>query len=157
VARTPRTPKKKKEYLPVGWREKFLAAMAGTGNASVAAKAAGIGRRTAYDYKEKDEAFRDAWDAAAEESTDVLELEARRRALKGVDEPIFRGKSQVGTVKKYSDTLLIFLLKGNRPEKFRDNYDIEKLISDAVDKRLRNAQPGPGGRKGGRAGARRKP
>ena len=28
--------------------------------------------------------------------------------------------SQVGTVRRYSDTLLIFLLKGRRPEKFKD-------------------------------------
>ena len=31
---------------------------------------------------------------------------------------------QVGTVKRYSDTLLMFLLKGRRPEKFKDRHEL---------------------------------
>ena len=45
-----------------------------------------------------------------------LEDEARRRAVDGVDEPVFQQGKQVGTIRKHSDTLLIFLLKGIRPQ-----------------------------------------
>jgi hypothetical protein len=47
------------------------------------------------------------------------------------------------TVKKYSDTLLIFLLNGNRPEKYRQNLkvsgDVEHKHSGEVT--LREATP----------------
>ena len=56
-----------------------------------------------------------------------LEDEARRRALQGVEKPVFREGRQVGTVTEYSDTLLIFLLKARRPEKFRDRARFEAL------------------------------
>lgn len=54
-----------------------------------------------------------------------LEAEARRRAMDGVDEPVYHKGEVVGHVRKYSDTLLIFLLKAHRPHKYRDNYKIE--------------------------------
>ena len=63
-----------------------------------------------------------AVDHAREEAADTLEAEARRRAIEGVEEPVFHKGERVGTVRKHSDLLLIFLLKGARPQKFRDNY-----------------------------------
>jgi hypothetical protein len=48
-----------------------------------------------------------------------LEDEAVRRAYEGVERPVFQGGKQVGVVREYSDTLLIFLLKALRPEKYR--------------------------------------
>lgn len=41
------------------------------------------------------------------------------------------GKHQVATIKKYSDTLAIFLLKAHNPDKYRDNSKIE--LSGQVD------------------------
>ncbi len=41
-----------------------------------------------------------------------------RRAVDGVDEPVYQGGKKVGSITRYSDTLLIFLLKANR-DKFR--------------------------------------
>ena len=35
------------------------------------------------------------------------------------------GKHQVATIKKYSDTLAIFLLKAHSPDKYRENSKIE--------------------------------
>lgn len=67
------------------------------------------------------QAFARAWDSALEVATDALEAEARRRAIQGVSEPVgwYQGKPG-GKVRRYSDTLLIFLLKAHRPEKFRE-------------------------------------
>lgn len=41
------------------------------------------------------------------------------------------GKHQVATIKKYSDTLAIFLLKAHNPDKYRENSKIE--LSGQVD------------------------
>ena len=110
-ARTARTAKK---------REKFLAALATGLSVSNACSSAGLARRTAYDWRDADPDFAKAWDHAIEDGTDALEDEARRRAFEGAEEPVFYQGKQVGTVRKYSDTLLIFLLKGRRPDKFKD-------------------------------------
>jgi hypothetical protein len=54
----------------------------------------------------------------------ALEDEALRRAVEGVEEPVYQGGKQVGVIRKYSDALLMFLLKAARPEKYRENYSI---------------------------------
>jgi len=89
-----------------------------------AAKVARVGRSTAYEWREEDKAFAAAWDEAIEESNDVLEGEAYRRAVTGTLEPVFYQGEKVGTVRRYSDSLLTLLLKSNRPAKFKDRTDI---------------------------------
>ena len=82
---------------------------------------AGIGsRHTIYAWQEHDQEFLLAFHEAEVQSTESLETEARRRAATGVEEPVYQGGVQVGTVTKYSDTLLIFLLKARAPEKYRE-------------------------------------
>ncbi len=68
--------------------------------------------------RRRDEKFARAWDRALDSATDRLEQEAVRRAVDGVDEPVYQGGKKVGSITRYSDTLLIFLLKANR-DKFR--------------------------------------
>lgn len=114
-------------------RAKFLAAIIETGgNITRACKDAGISRRSAYEWREADSVFAQEWDEAVEAGTDELEEEARRRAYAGVDEPVFYQGEECGSVRKYSDTLLIFLLKGRRPDKYRERVtiDVNKLDSD---------------------------
>ena len=103
----------------------FLAAFAEVGNITQAAEIAGCNRCMHYDWYEKSEPYRQAFDEAEEKAADRLEQEARRRAVEGVSEPVFYQGEKVGTVQKYSDTLLIFLLKGVRPEKYRERYNHE--------------------------------
>lgn len=113
-----------------------------TGNVSAAAQKAGIGRMTAYDARNTDgkegaalleaQEFAAAWDSAREVAADALELEARRRAKEGWPEPVFYQGKQVGRVRKYSDTLLIFLLKATRPEKFRETVRHETWEDDVL-------------------------
>ena len=104
--RTIRTPKK---------REIFLDVLAGGGSVTLASATAGIGRQRVYEWRQDDANFATEWDVAIEAGTDVLEDEARRRAVEGVEEPVFFQGNTVGHVRRYSDTLLIFLLKGRRP------------------------------------------
>jgi hypothetical protein len=61
---------------------------------------------------------------AKEMAADRLEEEAWRRAVDGVEEPVGFYRGEPGAyVRRYSDTLLIFLLKGLRPEKYRERYE----------------------------------
>lgn len=111
------------------WGKAFIAHFSLTGNSTASAAAAGVTRRAAELLRERDETFRTAWEEAREEAADHLEDEARRRAVDGWDEPVFGsggtgvGTVEVGTIRKYDSTLLIFLLKGARPEKYRERFD----------------------------------
>ena len=93
-----------------GWRDVFLATLRDTGNVAYACRTADVCRSTAYLRRDKDPKFASLWDDALEDGLDLLEAVARRRAIEG------------------SDTLLIFLLKANRPEKYRDRYPLETLV-----------------------------
>lgn len=99
----------------------FLEALAALGHVGQAAKHAGVSVRTAYNHRTSDPEFAAAWESALQTAMEtVLEPEAVRRAVQGVPEPIYYKGDQVGTVQKYSDTLLIFLLKGGKPEKYKE-------------------------------------
>jgi hypothetical protein len=88
-----------------------------------ACEAAGIGRTTAYEHRERHPDFALAWDEALEDACDLLEAEARRRALEGVEKPVYWQGVVVGTIREYSDTLMTLVLKAHRPEKFRERHD----------------------------------
>jgi len=105
-------------------KNRFLGIYKNCGIITRACTEADVGRRTFYDWLEQDPAFATAFEDAREEATDLLEEEARRRGYEGVDEPVFYQGVLVSTVRKYSDTLLIFMLKANR-EKFRDKVQAE--------------------------------
>lgn len=117
MARARRTPEKDRET----WLEAFRAAGTVTG----ACKRTGIGRRTVYDWRQRHEDFAIAWADVEEETTERMEREAIRRGMEGVDEPVWHRGEEVGAVRKYSDTLLIFMLKARRPEKYRDNVHVQ--------------------------------
>lgn len=106
-------------------RAAFLQHLRETANVTASANAIGISRRRMYDLRDADPELAAEWDAAVEEAVDALELEMRRRALEGTDEPVFYQGEEVGTVRKYSDTLAIFLAKAHRPDKFRERFSGE--------------------------------
>jgi hypothetical protein len=112
-------------------KEAFLKALAKLGNISDACRKARVPRRTVYNWKAEDADFAQAWAEAEETAVDVLEREARRRAASGTLKPVYYLGKKVGTIREYSDTLLIFLLKGARPDKYAD--------------RVKNEHSGPGG------------
>ena len=97
----------------------FLSAYAHCGNISQAAEMSGVGRASHYEWLKKDDNYAKAFEDALEQFVDILEAEADRRAILGVDEPVFQGGQQVGVRRKYSDTLLMFRLNGLAPEKYK--------------------------------------
>lgn len=66
----------------------FCAALAETANIGRACTAIGMGRSTAYDWRDDDPEFASAWDRAMQIGVTALEDEAKRRAFEGVEEPI---------------------------------------------------------------------
>ena len=44
-------------------------------------------------------------------------------AIEGVEEPVFNQGVECGTVRKYSDTLAIFVLNGHRSQRYRQRVD----------------------------------
>ena len=89
------------------WAPRFIELLRQTANVRLSADGAGIDRDTAYRRRQRDPEFAAAWRQAEADAVDVLEAEARRRAL---------------TV---SDNLLMFLLKAHRPERFRETIRID--------------------------------
>lgn len=87
-----------------------------------AAEAAGVCRRTVELWRKKDKAFREAFDDTKTMVIDRLTDEATRRAVIGVDEPVFYKGEICGYITKYSDSLLMLLLKAAAPEKYRDSH-----------------------------------
>ncbi len=105
-------------------KEKFLEVVRTTCNVSEAARAIGMARQSLYDARTRDNEFARLWHQAIEEAADCLEREAWRRAVEGWDEPVFYQGKAVGAVRKYSDRMLELLLKGHRPEKFKDRHEV---------------------------------
>lgn len=84
------------------WRIRFLDALRLHGIVTQAALDAGIHRDTAYFERSQDPEFAKEWEAALDRGVDMLEDVATKRAYEG------------------DTTMLIFLLKHRRPEKYRE-------------------------------------
>ena len=80
----------------------FLKTFAQRGNVSTSCKRAKISRETAYQWRKDDAKFHAAWEAAEQDAADSLEDHAWDMAKSG------------------DTTMTIFLLKGLRPEKYRE-------------------------------------
>jgi hypothetical protein len=113
-------------------------------NVRAACEIAGVGRTTAYKTKAEVASFSRQWDEALEQACDRLEQEAWRRAVAGVERPVFgnmgdkQGAGQVGVIREYSDRMLEILLKAHRPEKFRERYDVTTRVAGSdLDREIR--------------------
>lgn len=121
---------KKSEKLRV--QSVFLEALARGEKAADAAKEAGVGRRTCYRWRTEDPEFAAAWQKAIKSPKCELELEALRRAVRGVEKPVYRGGEVVGHVTDYSDSMLMFLLKAHYPEKYDPKHTATHNDSTAL-------------------------
>lgn len=121
MAKTPRQSQRLKRRFIEHFRE--------YGNITLGARHVGIDRTTVYWWQEHDEQFALAFREAELQSTEILEAEARRRGVEGVESttPLYHKGELLDTIveTKYSDTLLIFLLKARNPAKYRDNSHVE--------------------------------
>lgn len=100
----------------------FLADLRDRGNVTLAAKVAGYARSSLYERIKEDPSFAQAVDDARAEYQSRLELEADRRAVEGVEKPVFYQGEVCGHVREYSDNLLMFRLKRLDPG-YRDRVE----------------------------------
>lgn len=128
AARTIRTRKK--------GRGLFLKTLASTGNVGLSVQAAGVGRSSVYQWKKKDDEFAQEWSEALAEASDVLEAEARRRAVEGTEEPVFYQGERIGTVRRYSDTLLIWLMKACDRRKYDPTGYVHLRVFEDIEQQV---------------------
>jgi hypothetical protein len=105
-------------------QQAFLRYLTECGNVTASAKAVRVSKRHLYRLKAQDPAFAEAWQWAHQMGIEALEDEAIRRAFEGVQKPVYQNGIKVGTYTHYSDTLLIFLLKGGMPTKYRNRLQL---------------------------------
>lgn len=128
------------------WRKAFITGLQETGSVTEAAKAAQISRVAIYSHRKTNPDFAREWDEALDVAADTLEDEARRRAVEGIEDPVFHKGEKVATVRKYSDVLLMFLLKGIRPQKWRESRatmppaELNKLIDAEFARRAKEKE-----------------
>lgn len=102
--------KPKRVYKPKvtgNWKPKFLRNLQKHGNVSRSCLLSNVSTDCVYKTRAADPVFAKAWNEALTKAVDALEETAHRRAH------------------TTSDTLLIFLLKANRPEKYRETTKLE--------------------------------
>lgn len=103
----------------------FILNLCFLGNRTRAAQATGVCTTTTWLWRRDDDNFREAYNRAMKIAAELHEDEMFRRASEGVLEPVFQGGELVGSVRKFSDTLLIFTMKGALPEKYADRSKVE--------------------------------
>jgi len=102
----------------------FLGHLAEGHTIAAASRYACVARSTAYERRNTDKEFAAAWAEAEDTGIEVLEVEARRRAVDGITVPRTVAGERVD-VTEYSDQLLIFLLKAKRPGVYRERFKHE--------------------------------
>jgi hypothetical protein len=101
----------------------FLAAYRQTASITKAAAAAKIDRGMHYRWL-ANASYKKAFEAAQEEAAQTLEDEAIRRATEGTLEPVFYQGDMCGAVRRYSDGLMQFLLRGFKPQKYASRTEL---------------------------------
>lgn len=121
----------------------FLETYRAVGCITQAAQASKIEPSAHYNWLRRDPEYAEAFRTAQDAAVDLLVVEARRRALEGEEEPvIYQGglcyetlpnkkKKQI-VLRRRSDVLLMFLIKGARPEIYRDSFKGEIKHSGAI-------------------------
>jgi len=119
-------------------RKKFFKALVLTGNPTNAAKAVNLGRSACYNYRSKNEAFREGWEEAMEMFIDNAEATLADRAINGVKEPVFFRGNICGYIIRYSDGNLQKFLAANR-KKYRAQQDVNVHVLDGLADRMAKA------------------
>jgi hypothetical protein len=137
----------------------FLLAYTESMRVDLSSRAAGVSRHIHKWWMKHDEDYAAAFTEAKEMAAEMLEAEAIRRAREGVTRTVYHQGEPVGTELVYSDTLLIFLLKGAKPDVYKERYEhtgkdggpiqVAHMAPDVRQARLaallakRNGQPQP--------------
>lgn len=103
-------------------KKDFLQKLEVTASITRACKLSKVPRRTVYDWIDDDPEFVIALEESKKIAIEALQDEAVRRAFEGTVKPVFHQGKVVGKIKEYSDTLMVLLLKGNMPDKYKERF-----------------------------------
>jgi hypothetical protein len=103
-------------------KKEFLLKLEATASITRACKLSKVPRRTVYDWIDADEEFVVALERSKKIAVDALEDEAVRRGHEGTLKPVYHCGKVVGKIREYSDSLLIMLMKGGMPDKYKDRF-----------------------------------
>ena len=94
-------------------QEQFFEALAELGNMSKAAEAVEVSSSTMFNYKRDNLEFKSRCrEAMLMYAESVLLAEVDRRAVEGVNKPVFYQGWKCGHIREFSDSLLMFRVKG---------------------------------------------
>ena len=110
----------------------FLAAYAGCGRVGAASLCAQVHRGDHCRWVKGQASYREAFAEARERAIETMEAEARRRAVEGVEETVFYQGTKCGTRRRYSDNLLMFLLKAARPDVYAERAQVAMEHRDQI-------------------------
>ena len=113
----------KKKGGRVSRKQAFLGAFVQCASVTRAAEAAGVCREMHYEWLETDAEYAAEFETTRDQAAQVLEDEAVRRAYQGTVKGIYYVGQLCGAQREYSDGMLQMLLKGMRPEKYRERVD----------------------------------
>lgn len=113
----------------------FLAHFSSYASVSKASTKAKVHRANIYYWLNhpEEKTFQELYEMACKEALGALEDEAVRRAYEGTLKPVYQGGKKVGSIREYSDTLLIVLLKARAPEKYRERYEHTGKNGDPIE------------------------
>lgn len=82
---------------------------------------ANVHRQQHYDWL-ADPEYKAKFEEAQARAADSLESELFRRVREGVEETVTEDDGKQRVTRKFSDTLLIFALKGQKPDRYREQW-----------------------------------
>lgn len=131
-----------------GWTEekqrRFIETLADTGLVTVAAKAVGMSKETAYRLRRAPHgaAFARAWDAARHHAGGLIEDIAFERAIEGVEQDVYNGCGEVVAARLvYDNRLLRYLLSHLKPERYGARAATPMPAEPALVESLRAMEP----------------
>lgn len=129
--------KQRREALALDSWQIFLECIRRLPDRGAALETAKLSRKELSDRLRIDPDFEKEFKQAFDDGLDSMEDEVVRRAVLGVDEPVFQGGLLVGHKTKYSDTLLMFFLEASR-KKFRSgDAEMRRPLSDEAKSTMR--------------------
>lgn len=115
-----------------GRQRRFLEAFEQCGVIAEAARLANIDQDCHWIWLHADPQYKAAFVKAEQIAADRLETELINRVYDGVKEDVWWQGQIVGATRKFSDTLLIFALKGAKPDKYREQWKGELQHAGAL-------------------------